>query len=222
MAAVRILSEQRVQEERLAWQSDCCRGRDIPRVWSQRSPLFVESGRVFRVPCALLDDLRPSKNAKFLLEKNFLSFEQSCLSSRTQSCHVDSWHETPRDRTRDVMCFATSRFGVTFSTSSHVKVAWWFWLAPQSEIHYCFIKFQLYSTYILQGLHLEASYNGFTIPTAWLSLFEIVTLLLMVPLIERGAYPALSKSGIEVPVLWRIFLGMLLAAGSAGMGMWQD
>lgn len=78
---------------------------------------------------------------------------------------------------------------------------------------------QLYGTYILQGLHLEASYSGFTIPATWLSLFEIVTLLLFVPLIERGVYPTLAKFGIEVPVLWRIVVGILLAAGSASMGM---
>ena len=52
-----------------------------------------------------------------------------------------------------------------------------------------------------------------------MSLFDIVTLLIFVPVMERGIYPALSKFGMGVPMLWRIVVGMLLAAGSVGMGM---
>lgn len=40
----------------------------------------------------------------------------------------------------------------------------------------------------------------------------------MVPVMERGIYPCLAKCGIVVPVILKIVLGMLLAAGSAGMG----
>lgn len=98
-------------------------------------------------------------------------------------------------------------------------VPWIYYFMHDSEFILLFHIEQLYGTYILQGLHLEASYGGFTVPAAWLSLFEILTLLIFVPVIERGIYPALSKFEIEVPVLWRIVVGMLLAAGSAGMGM---
>ena len=40
----------------------------------------------------------------------------------------------------------------------------------------------------------------------------------MVPVMERGIYPCLAKCGIAVPMILKIVLGMLLAAGSAGMG----
>jgi len=40
----------------------------------------------------------------------------------------------------------------------------------------------------------------------------------MVPLMERGIYPCLAKCGFAVPMILKIVLGMLLAAGSAGMG----
>ena len=40
----------------------------------------------------------------------------------------------------------------------------------------------------------------------------------MVPVMERGIYPSLAKCGIAVPMILKIVLGMLFAAGSAGMG----
>lgn len=46
----------------------------------------------------------------------------------------------------------------------------------------CFL--QLYSTFILQGLHLKAKYGAITIPAAWPSLCEIVILLILVPVME--------------------------------------
>ena len=56
-------------------------------------------------------------------------------------------------------------------------------------------------------------------PAAWPSLCEIVILLILVPIVERGVYPGLSnKCGFTIPMLSRVIVGMLLAAGSAGMG----
>ena len=55
-------------------------------------------------------------------------------------------------------------------------------------------------------------------PAAWPSLCEIVILLILVPVMERAVYPGLARCGISVPILGRVMLGMLLAAGSAGMG----
>ena len=77
---------------------------------------------------------------------------------------------------------------------------------------------QLYGTFILQGLHLKAEYGAIIIPAAWPSLCEIVILLILVPVMERGIYPGLAKCGVCIPILLKVFLGMLLAAGSAGMG----
>lgn len=84
-------------------------------------------------------------------------------------------------------------------------------------IPYWMIYTQLYSTFILQGLHLKADYGGIIFPAAWPSLFEIVILLILVPIMERGVYPGLAKCGVTVPMLWKVVIGMLLAAGSAVM-----
>ncbi|XP_067039920.1 solute carrier family 15 member 4-like isoform X2 [Acropora muricata] len=84
-------------------------------------------------------------------------------------------------------------------------------------IPYWMIYSQLYSTFILQGFHLYAGYEGINFPAAWPCLFEILILLIMVPVMERGIYPCLAKCGIAVPMILKIVLGMLLAAGSAGM-----
>ena len=70
----------------------------------------------------------------------------------------------------------------------------------------------------MQGLHLKAEYGAIIIPAAWPSLCEIVILLILVPVMERGVYPGLARCGVCIPILWKVFLGMLLAAGSAGMG----
>lgn len=84
-------------------------------------------------------------------------------------------------------------------------------------IPYWMIYTQLYSTFILQGLHLKAEYGGFIIPAAWPSLCEIFILLILVPMLERAIYPSLNGCGINVSILGKVILGMFLAAGSAGM-----
>lgn len=84
-------------------------------------------------------------------------------------------------------------------------------------IPYWMIYTQLYSTFILQGLHLNAEYGGFIFPAAWPSLCEILILLILVPLLERVIYPSLARCGVNVSILGKVILGMLLAAGSAGM-----
>ena len=38
---------------------------------------------------------------------------------------------------------------------------------------------------------------------------------------ERGVYPGLAKCGITLPMLCKVFIGMLLAVGSAGMGKYS-
>lgn len=84
-------------------------------------------------------------------------------------------------------------------------------------IPYWMIYTQLYSTFILQGLHLKAEYGNIIVPAAWPSLCEIVILLILVPVMERCVYPGLAKCDVTVPMLGKVMLGMLLAAGSAGM-----
>ena len=51
-------------------------------------------------------------------------------------------------------------------------------------------------------------------PAASLSLFEIVSLLILIPFIDRVVYPGLLRIGINFTPLRRIGVGMLFAAGS--------
>ena len=46
-------------------------------------------------------------------------------------------------------------------------------------------------------------------------------MLILVPVMERGVYPGLTKCGITLPMLCKVFIGMLLAVGSAGMGKYS-
>lgn len=84
-------------------------------------------------------------------------------------------------------------------------------------IPYWMIYSQLYSTFILQGLHLNTEYGGINVPAAWPCLFEILILLILVPAMERGVFSCLAKRGVIVPITLKIVLGMLFAAGSAGL-----
>ena len=51
-------------------------------------------------------------------------------------------------------------------------------------------------------------------PAASLSLFEIVSLLILIPFIDRVVYPGLLRIGFNFSPLRRIGVGMLFAAGS--------
>ena len=58
-------------------------------------------------------------------------------------------------------------------------------------------------------------------PAAWPCLFEILILLILVPAMERGVFPCLAKRAVIVPITLKIVLGMLFAAGSAGLGKYN-
>ena len=53
-----------------------------------------------------------------------------------------------------------------------------------------------------------------SIPAASLSAFEIVSLLVLIPLIDRLLYPGLRRLGFNFTPLRRIGVGMLFATGS--------
>ena len=51
-------------------------------------------------------------------------------------------------------------------------------------------------------------------PAASLSLFEIISLLILIPFIDRVVYPGLRRLGFNFTPLRRIGVGLLFAAGS--------
>ncbi|PNF22357.1 hypothetical protein B7P43_G17504 [Cryptotermes secundus] len=91
---------------------------------------------------------------------------------------------------------------------------------------YWLVFFQIETGFQEQGLHLKIGFpqdgkaSNFNMPTAWLSLFDQVFILALIPLMNGVVYPTLDKIGVRVSLLTRIAIGMgfsLLAAVSAGV-----
>ena len=59
--------------------------------------------------------------------------------------------------------------------------------------------------------------NSFPFPVASLAIFEIVTVLVLIPLIDRVVYPGLRRVGFNFTPLRRIGVGLIFAAGSVAL-----
>ena len=59
--------------------------------------------------------------------------------------------------------------------------------------------------------------NTFPFPVASLAIFEIVTVLVLIPLIDRVVYPGLRRVGSNFTPLRRIGVGLIFAAGSVAL-----
>ena len=59
--------------------------------------------------------------------------------------------------------------------------------------------------------------NTFPFPVASLAIFEIVTVLVLIPLIDRVVYPGLRRVGFNFTPLRRIGVGLIFAAGSVAL-----
>lgn len=91
-------------------------------------------------------------------------------------------------------------------------------------IPYWLLYFQMQTTFLVQGIHMKLSSNSerscnstkkqdeeFSVPAAWLTLFDIVFLLIFIPLMDRIIYPYLDSQGKKIPLLCRISIGMFCA-----------
>lgn len=71
------------------------------------------------------------------------------------------------------------------------------------------------STYVLQALHMKLyprfTHPNFIIPVAWLSLFDILVILALLPILDRVIYPCFEKMGRPITVSMRFVLGMVCA-----------
>ena len=71
------------------------------------------------------------------------------------------------------------------------------------------------TTFLIQATYMKLKFdNYFTVPAASLSIFDIVAILTLIPIMDHVVYPLLNYCGIRFTPLRRIGVGMLLAAAS--------
>ncbi|XP_050408235.2 solute carrier family 15 member 4 [Patella vulgata] len=100
-------------------------------------------------------------------------------------------------------------------------------------IPYWVVYFQMQTTFLLQGLHMRLLFKDSEknasnsckndavqietvaqksqIAPAWLSLFDVIMLIIMLPLFDRVIYPRLAKAGYPFSMTKRILVGMVFA-----------
>ncbi|XP_078366305.1 solute carrier family 15 member 4-like isoform X2 [Oculina patagonica] len=81
-------------------------------------------------------------------------------------------------------------------------------------IAYWTIYSQMQTTFLIQATYMKLKLENFTVPAASLSIFDIVAVLTLIPIMDHVVYPLLSYCGIRFTPLRRIGVGMLFAAAS--------
>ncbi|XP_022697031.1 solute carrier family 15 member 4-like isoform X4 [Varroa jacobsoni] len=91
-------------------------------------------------------------------------------------------------------------------------------------IPYWVLYFQMQTSFQEQGLHMRLlptsmlqpinSKQEFTIPTAWLTLFNVIFVILSVPIFERCVYPQLERRQRSPSTSLRILVGLICAAAA--------
>ena len=61
------------------------------------------------------------------------------------------------------------------------------------------------------GLKHHSFFVILQIPIAWLSLFDVICIIVLLPLFDRAIYPALDRRGYTPPLRSRIMVGMVFS-----------
>ncbi|XP_071495684.1 solute carrier family 15 member 4-like [Diadema antillarum] len=86
-------------------------------------------------------------------------------------------------------------------------------------IPYWMSYYQMQSTFVLQGVHMDLSlFTGrvaalfqVKFPVASLAIFDVIIVILLLPILDRCIYPCLVRRGYNISLFYRILVGMIFS-----------
>ncbi|EDO47131.1 predicted protein [Nematostella vectensis] len=199
-----------IQQTDLSWTYGYTLGFGIPLVsLTITAAAFLCSSKHFVINRPRGTGLR---NVRMIIKQAWSKRNDTVETREFTSLHKAKSKMTWLDR-------ASVQYGGTFLNSEvcEVKSLGKAFAFSLCLIPYWMIYSQLYTTYILQGLHLHADFGVLVVPAAWMSLLEIAVVLIMLPLMEKIIYPVCIQCNFSLPLLWSVTFGMLLAVASVAM-----
>ena len=70
------------------------------------------------------------------------------------------------------------------------------------------------TTFLIQATYMRLEFDKFTVPAASLSIFDMIAVLVLIPIMDHAVYPLVSYCGISFTPLRRIGLGMLFGSAA--------
>ena len=70
------------------------------------------------------------------------------------------------------------------------------------------------TTFLIQGTFMRRKFSSFSVPSASLSIFDIIAVLAFIPVMDYTVYPLVQRCGISFTPLRRIGVGFLMAAAA--------
>lgn len=111
---------------------------------------------------------------------------------------------------------AKKAFGGTYSEAQVEDVRSLIRLLPVFILFIAFwaIYSQMQTTFLIQGTYMKLEIGGFTVPAASLSIFDIIAVLVLIPVMDHIVYPLLQRCGFRFTPLRRIGTGILVCVAS--------